>query len=737
MTKTRAKLWCAVPAFLMGILCWQQTASAYVDPGTQAAVAGSLAVFLGSLAAFFGIVLWPVRKLLDVICKATGIPRVVGKAAIIALTIGGAAYGVYRLDTHYDFLPSLSSGKTNQPVMPTVSYERFERVMVIGMDGLDAGIMEDLLARNELPNFDKLRKTGCYARLRTSNPPQSPVAWTCIGTGCNPGKHGIFDFIHRDPKTYVPELSIYRPNPKVSGREARYLTTRKVPGFWTLLSKQNVPTTVIRWPNAFPPDAVAGSFFSGLGVPDIMDRMGRYIFYTNNEKLFPSQTPNKMVKIAWQDGKISTSLYGPTLNTLTGRQETQLPLILSKRPNGKVALDLDGKAVGELGVGDWSDWVPVKFAGSLSSANGIVRFCLLAIEPDFKLYASAIQVDPMDPLFPVTSPDDYAKKLAEKIGRYFTLGMPEDVKAFSEEVLTPDSFLSMVKLVDTERDRMFDYELSQYKKGLLAFVFDSTDRVQHMFWRDRDPEHPGYKKSEAEKYQKVITNVYKQMDGVVGKLLPRLDAKTALIILSDHGFNTYRYSVNINSWLVENGYQVLTTPDGRDGQAFFANVDWSKTKAYSVGFNSIYINMKGREERGIVESGEECRRLCDDIADKLRAFKDPKTGKNIVRSVYLGREIYTGEQVAAGPDLVVGLTLGYRAGGENVLGAAPRQVLEANDKAWSGDHLYDPHFVPGIFFSNMKIRRDNPSLVDIAPSVLQCFGVPKMEYMDGEALFAF
>jgi len=708
---------------------------AYVDPGTQAAVAGSLAAFLGVLAAFFGFVLWPFRKLLDFLCKRTGLPRVYGKVLVIVLVVGGLVYGLHVANARYDFLPSLTSGPSQEPVAPSITYAKFERVMLVGMDGLDATIVEDMLSKNELPHFDKLRKMGSFARLRSSNPPQSPVAWTCIATGCNPGKHGIFDFIHRDPKTYIPELSIYRPNPKVAGRENRYLPTRKVPGFWTLLSKQGVPTTVVRWPNAFPPEAVNGNFFSGLGVPDILDRMGRYSFYSTNDKLFPGRPTGKMVKVQWQGNRATTALYGPTLTGLTGKQETQVPLTITRKDGSRVVLELDGKPVADLAVGEWSGWLPMRFGGGISSANGMVRFLLMAMEPDLKLYATSIQVDPLDPLFPITSPDQYAGHLAAKQGRYFTLGMPEDVKALSEDVLSPDEFLSMCKLIEDDRERMFDYELGRFTKGVFAFVFDTSDRLQHMFWAARDPDHPAYKPAYAEKYARVIPDMYRHMDAVLGKALARLDDKTALLVVSDHGFNTYRWSMNINSWLVENGYQVLTTPDGKDGGAFFADIDWGKTRAYSIGFNSIYINLKGRERDGIVSPGDEYRRLCDEIAEKLRNFKDPRNGQNVVRMIYLGREVYTGDQVPNGPDLVVGLTVGYRAGGENVLGAAPRQVLEDNDKAWSGDHLYDPHYVPGIFFSNLKIRRDNPSLIDVAPSVLQCFGLPKSEWMDGEALF--
>ncbi|MBN1344340.1 MAG: alkaline phosphatase family protein [Phycisphaerae bacterium] len=728
MTSLRRNCWIGIGAFVLATLAGIGSVQAYIDPGTQAAVAGSLVGFLAMFAGFFGIVLWPFRKLVDFMCKRTGLPRLYGKILIIAMIIGGIGYLVHALDQRWHFLTSGESSDSGQIEAPiAVSYAKFDRVMLLGMDGLDAGILEEMMDAGQLPSFKKLKETGAYARLRTSNPPQSPVAWSCIATGCNPGKHGIFDFILRDPNTYIPELAIYKTNTSFTSRENRYLPTRDVPGFWRVLSKGGVPTVVIRWPNAFPPPQVNGRFFSGLGVPDICDRMGRYSLYTTNDKCFAAgNSPNKMVKVAWDGEKVTTSLFGP-------KENDKLPLVLTKKGK-RVALDLDGKAAGEIGVGEWTGWATVKFGGMLGGDNGIVRFLLIALEPDLKLYATPIQVDPMAPLFPITYPDAYARELAEKIGRYFTVGMPEDVKALSEHVFTPENFLSMCGLIQVERDAMFKHELARFEKGLFAFVYDSTDRKQHMFWAARDPEHPAYTPEYAAKYKDVIPGVYKRMDDLLGKVMGGLGEKTALIVLSDHGFTTYRKSVNLNTWLVQNGYQTRSSPDGK---AFFQDVDWSNTKAYSLGFNSIYINLEGREGRGIVKPGSDYRQLCGEIAEKLRSLRDPKGDKPVIRNVYQAREIYRGDAMDMSPDLVVGLVKGYRAGSENVLGAAPKDLFEINDKPWSGSHLYDPYYVPGIFLTNQKIRTDNPGVMDVAPSVLQCFGIAKPDYMDGEALFDF
>lgn len=731
----RKRIWPGLLAVLVSFVL-AGTAQAYVDPGTQAAAAAGIAGFVAMFAGFFGIVLWPFRWLVNFICKKTGLPRVVGKTVVILLVLGGTGYGVYALDQRYAFLPDWG-GDNTQDILGELKadYGKFERVMILGMDGLDTNILEDLMEKGELPNFSKLRKDGSYARLQTSNPPQSPVAWSSIATGCNPGKHGIFDFIQRDPKNYAPYLSISKSNSDSAARGKRHVPTVKIPGFWDLLTKAGVPMTIVRWPNAFPPPAVKGRFLSGLGVPDILDRLGVYSFYSTNEKHFPKDTVNHMEKVTFSGDKAKTVLRGPQLSSLTGQAEqSTLPVEITKKGK-RIEIAIEGKKVAELGVGDWSDYIPVKFGGALNSANGIVRFLLLAVEPDLKLYASPINIDPMDPYFQFTHPDSYGRELAEKIGRFFTFGMPEDVKAYSEEVFGPEDFLSMAKVIQVERDKMFDLEFDRFEKGFFGFVYDGTDRKQHMFWAARDPEHPAYNAEYAKKYDEVIPAVYKRMDTILGKVLPKLDDKTALIVLSDHGFTTYRRSVNLNTWLVENGYQKLRTKDGKDGRRFFQDVDWSQTKAYSLGFNSIYINLKGREDQGIVAEGSEYRDLCDEIAEKLRDLRDPKSDKSVVKRVYNSREIYAGDERANGPDLIVGFVKGFRASSQNVLGAAPRDLFEDNTKPWSGSHLYDPTYVPGIFLSNLKIRTDNPSVFDIAPSVLQCFGMVKPEYMDGQAIF--
>jgi predicted AlkP superfamily phosphohydrolase/phosphomutase len=281
---------------------------------------------------------------------------------------------------------------------------------------------------------------------------------------------------------------------------------------------------------------------------------------------------------------------------------------------------------------------------------------------------------------------------------------------------------------------MLDLELSRFDSGLLAFVFDSSDRIQHAFWSMRDPKHPMYDANLAAKYADVIPNVYREMDSVLGSVLAKCDAKTALIVLSDHGFNSFRRAVHVNRWLIQNGYMTLKDGNDQPGQDLFKNVDWSRTKAYAIGFTNIYINLKGREGQGVVASNDAAA-LSQEIAAKLREWKDPDTTEALIKQVYIAREIYSGKALADGPDLVVGLNPGYRASAQTVLGGAPLNLVEDNKKRWSGDHLIDPSCVPGILFTNQKLNVTNPGLTNVAPTVLKCLGVKAPDQMKDPPLF--
>ncbi|MCG3178733.1 MAG: hypothetical protein BIFFINMI_01062 [Phycisphaerae bacterium] len=700
---------------------------AYIDPGTQSWAAGMLVMMLGSAGAFCAVLLWPFKRLLRWLRERIGRAGMWTVAVgVPVLLLAGAGWTWFALTHQKGKLPEGEQ-------MTEGSYEQFDRVIVLGMDGLSPDIVEPMMDAGELPNFAKLRDRGSYSPLATTLPPETPVAWSGIATGCNPGKHGIFDFLHRGPSNYQILLSIYHINRKnlLDKRAERFLPVRHVQGFWTLASEAKIPTTVIRWPAAFPPEQVTGRFLSGLGVTDLGGAMGRYRFYTTD----PAEPPGfKGVyhQADWKDdtftSQLSVQIPGSTL---------KMDVVVRRTGDDAVSVQFGKSDAVELKVGQWSPVLPIVFR-RLAGRNvpAVVRAHLGGLQPSLRLYVTTPQIDPADPYHQFTWPDGYAAELAKAIGEYESLGMPEDVNAMNDGVLPPEAFEQEIMDIFRQRKAQFDHEFSRFDKGLFAFVFDSGDRIQHMFWRTRDPGHPNYSKEFAEKFGHVIPDMYKRMDGVLGEVLAKSGDRTCIIVCSDHGFTTFRTKVGLNSWLVANGYMTLTTPDGRNGGEGFADVDWKQTRAYAVGFTDIYVNLKGREKQGIVAPGADCDRLCEELRQKLRDLREPVTGQAAVRDAYLAREEYRGDRVADGPDLVVGFNRGFRAESSNVIGGSPPQVFGDNMDGWSGDHLMDPHVVPGIFLSSRKLKSDaQPRNIDIAPSVLQCFKIRRPDWMDGQPLF--
>ena len=206
-----------------------------------------------------------------------------------------------------------------------------------------------------------------------------------------------------------------------------------------------------------------------------------------------------------------------------------------------------------------------------------------------------------------------------------------------------------------------------------------------------------------------------------------------------HGFGTFRRACHVNSWLRQNGYLELKDPDAQAGEELLLDIDWSKTKAYAIGFGAIYINQKGREKEGIVEPGSQSDSLKEEIAQKLKNWIDEKDNQPVTSRVYKREEIFHGNYAGQAPDLYIGFNKGFRASWQTAIGGVPEGLIEDNLKKWSGDHLFDPAFVPGVIFANKKITKDNPSLYDLTPSILKLAGfdtqrLKKCDF-DGEDLF--
>lgn len=596
------------------------------------------------------------------------------------------------------------------------------RLIVIGFDGMDPGLVERWMDAGLLPEFDRLRREGHYQPLPTSNPPQSPVAWSSFATGHGAGEHGIFDFLRRDPATYQPDFSIARYTPpahhlRLGGwalplGEGTLENRRQGEPFWLKAEANGQRATVLRVPVTYPPDPVT-RMLSGMGVPDLLGSQGTYTLYSTR-RMAAAESGGRVVHMRMDtDGSVQTVLEGPMHPLKPEAPALSLPMSLSVRADG-ARIELAGETR-ELAVGAWSDWWPLRFDYDLGEIPGMARLHLAAGFPRPLLYVSPIQADPSVPALPLSSPPQYAASLAERIGRYHTLGMPEETWSFNQGHLDEAAWLDVIRTTLAEGEAMLYDALEANDTELVMEVFVQPDRVSHMFWRATDPQHPLYADA-SEAARGAIEWIYRESDRVLGEVRRRLRPEDRLVVLSDHGFSSFRRAVHLNRFLVERGF--LALKDGeRESAPLFASVDWSRSRAYALGLNGLFLNQAGREAQGIVTEAQRAAVLAE-LQAALAEFRDDD-GTPIVRRSFLGAELYPGPMQADAPDLVIGYEHGYRASWQTSLGAVPTGFAEDNRQAWSGDHCIDPELVPGVLFTSFKPQAPVAGIAAMAEFLLE------------------
>jgi predicted AlkP superfamily phosphohydrolase/phosphomutase len=236
----------------------------------------------------------------------------------------------------------------------------------------------------------------------------------------------------------------------------------------------------------------------------------------------------------------------------------------------------------------------------------------------------------------------------------------------------------------------------------------------------------------AERHAHDIERFYRDVDHALGEIRKRLPAETLLVVMSDHGFQPYTRQLHLNAWLRDNGYLVLKEGK-RTGQIVSGDVDWSRTRAYALGFNGLYVNRAGREGQGIVAPGD-ASALERELATKLEALRDPANGKRVVLRVDRAEDVYSGERRAEGPDLIVGYDTGYGASDESTLGEITEAVIEDNQSRWSGNHLMAPDVVPGVLLANRKLSGSGYDLTDLTVTLLAYYGIAAPPGMVGEPI---
>lgn len=671
-------------------------AHAYVGPGAGFALASSfLTLFIAMLAALLALVTWPARWVL----LAWRRRRSAAKA-------------------------------------------RVKRVVVLGIDGMEPRIVERFMAEGKLPNFSRLQAQGAYSRLRTTAPAMTPVAWSTYLTGCNPGKHRIFDFLTRDPRNYKPLLSSVAISPArnvlrfgkfrlpLGGQKARLL--RKGKPFWQVLGRHGIFSNVIRMPITFPPEKLYGACLSAMSIPDLRGTQGTYSLYSSGDT-DDAEESGEHFNVEVRDQIVRAQLLGPENPFVEDGGPLVCDFSVRIHDEHSATLELGRERV-LLKVGCYSDWMHVSFRAMLGvRVRGICRFLLIRTAPEFSLYVTPVQIDPASPAMQISHPKVYATYLSKLLGTYATIGLAEDTWGLNANVLDDRAFVEQCDEVDEERVRMFLNAVDKVRHGYLVCVVDGPDRINHMFWRYEDPRHPAHDGQGGRMVRDAIESSYRRMDEVVGEALERIDddPDTVFMVLSDHGCVSFRHGVDLNYWLEQNGY--LTLLDGGRGKNYLEGVDWSRTRAYGIGLTGIWLNIKGREAHGIVDKSE-AEDLRAELIEKLTGLRDEKNDEIAIRRVMSARETYTGPYVDDAPDLIVGYNEGYRVSWEGATGLITDALFHDNHKAWSGDHIIDPELVPGVFFCNRKISETTPHIADLAPTTLDLFGIQPPSYMDGQLL---
>jgi predicted AlkP superfamily phosphohydrolase/phosphomutase len=618
------------------------------------------------------------------------------------------------------------------------------KVVILGLDGMEPTLAEKFMSEGKLPNLSRLRKEGTYARLQTTTPSISPVAWSSFMTGSEPSKHNIFDFLSRDPKTYLPDLSsarIGKPkkvlslgkyNIPISKPEIRGL--RKSVPFWKLLGDRGIFSTVLRVPITFPPEKFSGHLLSGMCAPDLKGSQGTFAFYTSDPARLQRREGGLALPVTIDGNVVKTYISGPENTMLKSGGEIRIPLTARLDPErDEAVIELPGRTL-RLKKDVFSPWVGLVFKPGLGiKVRSIARFLVTSVAPHFEMYMTPLNIDPEKPALPISHPFVYSVYLAKLLGSFITLGEANDTWALNEDILSEPAFLELTYSNHREWEGMFFNAIRKTRHGLVVCVFETTDSIQHMFFRYLDKAHPALKTGQARMSAAVVEDLYRRMDDLVGRVAATLDERSVLIIMSDHGFKSFRRGVNVNSWLWKNGYLHLKEGTRGDGE-WFKDVDWTRTKAYGLGLGGIYLNLKGREAQGIVEPGAEAAALKAELRTRLGGLKDDAKGQVGINILFDRDAVYKGPYRDNAPDLIVGYAEGYRASWDSVTGKVTPAVFEDNLKAWSGDHCIDPRVVPGVFFFNRKTDGRPPSIMDIAPTVMDLFGVAAPAHMDGRSL---
>jgi len=665
------------------------------------------------------------------------------------------------------------------PARPPEKFK--QKLVILGFDGMDPKLVQRWMDDGKLPNIRKLAARGSGVRaLGTTHSPESPTAWASFATGVNAGKHNIYDFLVRDTSNYLPDLGMVHFEPPhfvlnyIPISKPVVESIRGGTSFWVTAGQAGVRSSMLTVPVTFPPEEVPnGELLSGLPLPDIRRTMGTfYYFGTDLSRYEEGNTEfGGILKRLVFDGEVAhTELVGPPnpivkqqlreararppaqltdidkmkIAELEAREDVRLPVTIHwNKAERSATIEVGDNSI-HLGEHQWSKWINLDFTiNMLLRVHGMAQLYLIGAGPELQLYISPVNWKPDNPPAPMSSPASLSADLYERLGPYRTLGWAEATWPLNEDRIDEKTFMDDLYRAFDDRAQVILQRIDAKQWDLIVGVIESTDRVQHMMWRLIDPAHPMYDKALAARFGDAIERVYRKCDDFIGEVVSRIDPGTPVLIVSDHGFHSFRQSVNLNTWLVQEGFMAIQgqqpgekkLKDLFGGGTFWENVDWSRTRAYAMGLGQIYVNLKGREGRGIV-SPEESNSVQDALVGRLLTMTDPKTGAKMVDAVYKRDDIYKGSFLKNASELQVGLADGYRVSWQSTLGGSPPGLVYPNMKKWSGDHgSFDYKQTAGTLISSRQVGARPADIMDIAPTVLQYFGVPIPPDIAGKPIF--
>ncbi len=604
------------------------------------------------------------------------------------------------------------------------------RLIVLGVDGMDPGFLERHW--DALPNLAALRRQGDFRRLGTTIPPQSPVAWSTFITGMDPGGHGVFDFVHRDPVSMQPFSSMAETEEpaynlsigpyRLPLAPGRVRLRRQGTAFWQLLDTRGVPSTIIRIPNNFPPLETHARSLAGMGTPDLQGGFGTFTFYTDDPlELSHDVSGGRAVKVRPRDGHLALLIAGPPNTLRQDRATTSVELLVDIDPREPAARFRAGDDQFILNEHEWSPWIRASFPliPGVKSVRGMFRLYARQFHPVLQLYVSPVNLDPAAPALPLSTPDSYSRQIAEAIGPFYTQGIAEDTAVYRAGYFDLQEYLAQSRFVAGEQFAMLRQAMRDFHAGLLFFYFSTLDQNSHMLWG---------------KHEDALLESYRLVDREIGWVMARAGSAT-ILVMSDHGFARFDRAFHVNTWLRSEGFLQLDDPAAVAAGEGFEHVDWSRTEAYALGLNGLYVNLRGREKNGVVADGAPRGEVLRQISQRLLALRDPKDGAAVVEALYEPRRVFHGHALALAPDLIIGYAAGFRGSWQTALGAAPESILEENRDLWIGDHCIDPRRVPGVLLANRPIRLTDPKLADLTVAILKEFGVPPNPEMQGRPVF--